>query len=106
MTKIHFKKTGGLMGREVESDIDLNEMPDNEAQDIQRMIMDANFFSTPQNLIDPAKHDEYEYTVTVDAGNSHHTVHTSDSSAPESLRPLLERLATLAKEGGSNSRLA
>jgi hypothetical protein len=106
MTKIHFKKTGGIMGREVESDIDLNEMPDNEAQDIQRMILDANFFSTPQNLIDTAKPDEFEYTVTVDAGNSHHTIHTSDSSAPESLRPLLERLATLAKEGGSNSRLA
>ena len=94
------------MGREVESDIDLNEMPDNEAQDIQRMIMDANFFSTPQNLIDSSKHDEYEYTVTVDAGNSHHTVHTSDSSAPESLRPLLERLSTLAKAGRSNSSTA
>jgi len=105
VTKIYFKKTGGFMGREVESDIDLNEMPDNEAQDIQRMIMDANFFSTPQNLIDASKHDEYEYTVTVDAGNSHHTVHTSDSSAPESLRPLLERLSTLAKAGSSNSGL-
>jgi hypothetical protein len=106
VTKIYFKKTGGFMGREVESDIDLNEMPDNEAQDIQRMIMDANFFSTPQNLIDSSKHDEYEYTVTVDAGNSHHTVHTSDSSAPESLRPLLERLSTLAKAGRSNSSTA
>ena len=103
MTKINFKRTGGLMGREVETDFDLNQMPDEEAQEIQRLLLEANFFSIPQNLIEPSKHDEYEYTVTVDAGNSHHTVHTSDSSAPESMRPLLEKLSTRAKEGNSRS---
>ena len=106
MTKISFKKTGGIMGREVESNIDLNEMPENESQEIQRMILDSNFFNIPQNLIEPSGHDEYEYTVTVDAGNSHHTVHTTDSSAPESLQPLLEKLSALAKEGNSRSRTA
>jgi hypothetical protein len=103
MTKINFKRTGGFMGREMESDIDLNQMPDDESQDLQRLILETNFFNIPQNLIEPSMHDEYEYTVTVDAGNSHHTVHTSDSSAPESLRPLLEKLSTLAKEGNSRS---
>jgi hypothetical protein len=101
MTRIIFKKTGGLLGREVESDIDLNQLPDDEAQEIQRLILESNLFNTPQNLIEPARHDEYEYTITVDAGNSHHTVQTSDSTAPESLRPLLQKLSTLAKEGNS-----
>ena len=103
MTKINFKRSGGFMGREMESDIDLNEMPDDESQELQRLILETNFFNIPQNLIEPSKHDEYEYTITVDAGNSHHTVHTSDSSAPESLRPLLEKLSTIAKEGNSRS---
>ncbi len=89
------------MGRDVETDIDLNEMPVDEAQELQRLILDTNFFNIPQNLIEPAKHDEYEYTVTVDAGNSHHTIQTTDSTAPESLRPLLEKLTALAKEGKS-----
>lgn len=102
MTRINFKRTGGFLGREAASDLDLNEMPDDEAQELQRLILEANFFNIPQNLIEPATHDEYEYTVTVEAGNSHHTIHTSDSSAPESLRPLLERLSTLAKEDRSN----
>jgi emfourin len=106
MTKISFKKNGGIMGREVESNIDLNEMPENESQEIQRLILDSNFFNIPQNLIEPSGHDEYEYTVTVDAGNSHHTVHTTDSSAPESLQPLLEKLSALTKEGNSRSRTA
>ena len=104
MTKISFKKTGGIMGREVESTIDLNEMPENESQELQRLILDTNFFNIPQNLIEPTGHDEYQYTISVDAGNSHHTVHTSDSSAPESLRPLIEKLSTLTKEGNSRPR--
>lgn len=91
------------MGRQMESDIDLNEMPDEESQEIQNLILATNFFNIPQNLIEPSRHDEYEYTITVDAGNSHHTVHTSDSSAPESLRPLLEKLSAIAKEGNSRS---
>jgi hypothetical protein len=103
MTKINFKRTGGFMGREVETDIDLNEMPVDESQELQRLLLGANFFNIPQNLIEPSKPDEYEYTVTVDAGNSHHTVQTSDSSAPESLRPLLEKLSALAKEGNSRT---
>ncbi len=67
------------------------------------MILETNFFNIPQNLIEPSRNDEYEYTITVDAGNSHHTVHTSNSSAPESLRPLLEKLSAIAKEGNSPS---
>lgn len=101
MTKINFKRTGGFMGREMESDIDLNELPDDESQELQNLILATNFFNIPQNLIEPSRHDEYEYTITVDAGNSHHTVHTSDSSAPESLRPLLEKLSAIAKEWNS-----
>jgi hypothetical protein len=103
MTKINFKRTGGFMGRELESDLDLNQMPEDESQALQRLILETDFFNIPQNLSKSAKHDEYEYTVTVDAGNSHHTVHTTDSSATEALRPFLEKLSTLAKEGKSRS---
>jgi hypothetical protein len=103
VTTISFKRTGGFMGRAIDSEMDLNKMPDEESQELQRLILETNFFNVPQNLTEPAKHDEYEYTVTVESGNSHHTVHTSDSSAPESLRPLLEKLSTLAKAGNSSS---
>lgn len=99
MTKINFTRTGGILGREVSSVIDLNEMPAEESQELMQLLTDTNFFKIPQNLIEHTTPDEYEYTVTVEAGNTHHTIHTSDSNAPESLRPLLKKLATLAKEG-------
>ena len=101
MTKINFKRTGGVLGREIDTDIDLNEIPDEESQELMRLITETNFFKIPQNMIAQAVPDEYEYTVTVEAGNTHHTIHTSDSQAPESLRPLLERLGKLARGGNS-----
>lgn len=104
MTKINFKRTGGVLGREIDRDIDLNEIPDAESQELMRLITDTNFFKIPQNLIEQAIPDEYEYTVTVEAGNTHHTIQTSDSTAPESLRPLLETLTKLSR--GNNSPVA
>lgn len=101
MTKIHFQRTGGMLGREVDADIDLNEIPADESQELMRLITETNFFKIPQNMIAQAVHDEYEYTVTVEAGNTIHTIHTSDSTAPESLRPLLEELSNIAR--GPNS---
>ena len=97
MTKINFKRTGGIAGREVNADIDLNELPAEESQALMRLITETNFFKIPQNLIGHVTPDEYEYTVTVEAGNTHHTIQTSDTNAPESLRPLLEELTRLAR---------
>ena len=97
MTKIIFKRTGGVLGRELDMDIDLNGIPADEAQAIMQLITETNFFNIPQNFIAQAIPDEYEYTITVEAGNTHHTIQTSDASAPESLRPLLEKLSALAK---------
>ena len=102
MTRVSFRRSGGFAGRQIEADIDLDEMPAEESRELERLIHETHFFKIPQNLIEPAAPDEYEYTVTVEAGNTHHTIHTSDSSAPESLRPLLEKLSTLAKEGGKS----
>lgn len=101
MTKINFKRSGGIVGQEVETDIDLNALPESESQELMQLLTETNFFNIPQNLISQAIPDEYEYTVTVEAGNTQHTVHASDASAPESLRPLLEKLSALADEGHS-----
>jgi len=97
MAKINFKRTGGITGREIDTDIDLNELPADEMQQIMQMITETNFFNIPQNLIQQSIPDEHEYTITVEAGNTHHTIQTSDSTAPESLRPLLEKLSQLAR---------
>lgn len=104
MTKINFKRSGGVLGQQMETNIDLNELPDADSQDLMNLLTETNFFKIPQNLIEHATPDEYQYTVTVEAGNTNHTVHATDATAPESLRPLLEKLSSLAKEERSEGR--
>jgi len=96
---INFKRTGGAMGRELSMDFDLNNMPADEARRLHNLLNESRFFEVPvvnDLLTSP---DEYEYVITVVAGNSIHTVHVSDTSMPESLRPLVEDLTEIAKEG-------
>ena len=88
------------MGREMAVDLNLNEMPANISQRLQNLITESNFFATPVLNEAFSRPDEFEYTVSIDAGNSMHTVRTTDSSMPESLRPLIEDLTELAKASG------
>ncbi len=85
------------MGREINLDVDLDKIPGADAQLLHGMLVDSNFFDIPdaENLM--ARPDEYEYTITVVAGNSVHSVHVTDTNMPESLHPLVHELTELAR---------
>ena len=78
-------------------DFNLDEMPNDVSQRLHNLILESNFFKMPVQNSAMSRPDEFEYTVTIDGGNSMHTVHTTDTSMPESLRPLIEDLTELAK---------
>jgi hypothetical protein len=97
MTMINFKRSGGALGRELTMDFDLNNMPASEAQRLHNMLNESKFFEIPVVEDLRASPDEYEYVITVVAGNSIHTIHLSDTSMPQSVRPLVEDLTEIAK---------
>ena len=85
------------MGQEMAADFNLSEMPDDISQHLHNLITASNFFDTPALNEAFSRPDEFEYTVTVEAANSMHTVRATDSSMSEALRPLIEDLTELAK---------
>jgi len=95
---INFKRIGGAIGRELTMDFDLNNMPASEAQRLHNMLNESKFFEVPVVNDLRTSPDEYEYVITVVAGNSIHTIHVSDTSMPQSVRPLVEDLTEIAKE--------
>ncbi len=97
MTMINFKRAGGTVGREITLNTDLDSLPGPAAQRLDGLLTESNFFEIPtaNNLI--TRPDEYEYTITVTAGNSMHTVRVTDTTMPESLHPLIEELVELAR---------
>ena len=97
MTMINFKRTGGNIGREMTMNFDLGSMPGSVAQRLDHLLTASNFFEVPVVNDLSTSPDEYQYDITVVAGNSIHTVHISDSSMPHALRPLVEELTELTE---------
>ena len=96
MAKIMFKRSGGFIGQGMKFELNLNSMPISAVRNITRLVEEAQFFDLPENLIKNFKPDEYQYTITVDAGITNHTVRTNDSTMPSSLRPLVKELSLLS----------
>ena len=96
MTKIAFERSGGFLGQEININLDLDTLPANEALNLIHLVQQADFFKLPEDSVATATPDEFVYNLTVESGSSSHCVRTSDTSAPEALRPLLNVLSTLA----------
>ena len=95
MATIIFKRSGGFVGRGMRFELDLRHLPANQAQNLVRLIEEAQFFNLPENMIVKFNPDEYQYTITVDAGVTSHTVRTNNSMMPASLRPLVDELSQI-----------
>ena len=95
MTTITFDRTGGVVGNDLHLDLDLNTLPEDEAQHLLRLIDEADFFSIPEQPTASFTPDEFKYTVTVNTDQTTHTVHTSDSTVPKNLLPLAKELTML-----------
>ena len=97
MTKILFERTGGFMGRKVSVTIDLDDLPEEQAEALDELLDDADFFELPADLTRPAIPDAFTYNITVYSDDEQHSVRVSDATAPDDLRPLLEELSNQAR---------
>jgi hypothetical protein len=95
MTLITFERSSGLIGNEIHLKLDLNDLPDGEAQTLQKLLLAADFFRIPQNLSAQSTPDEFQYVITVQAGHSEHTFRASDTTLPKALAPLVNELTAL-----------
>lgn len=95
MTTITFERTGGVIGNEFHLDLDLETLPEEEAQRLIKLIEQSDFFNLPENLAGRATPDEFQYLITVDNGGSRHSVRSTDTTVPESLRPLIKELTMM-----------
>lgn len=95
MTTITFKRSGGFVGKGIRFQLTLDDLPRSDANALLQLVEQSGFFNLPENLIVKFNPDEYQYTITVDAGMVYHTVRTNDTTMPVSLRPLVDELSAL-----------
>jgi hypothetical protein len=92
-TKIIFDRTGGAIGHQIHLQVDVDQLPGDEAQTLLNLLGKSDFFQLPEDLVGNQTTDEFQYTITVEAGQSaRHTVRASDTTMPRSLLPLVQEL--------------
>ena len=85
------------MGRKVSVTIDLDDLPEEQAELLSEMLDDADFFELPPDLTKAAMPDAFTYNITVSSEERQHSVRVSDTTAPDDLRPLLDELSKQAR---------
>lgn len=98
MTTILYERTGGFMGRKISLSLDLDSLPSDQAETLRGLLEICDFFSLPASSPTPPVPDEFTYFITVSTETIEHTIETSDTNMDESVRPLVEELARLARK--------
>jgi hypothetical protein len=94
---ISFERTGGFAGMRLAADIELDQLPEEDAQKIFEMLKEINFNELPEYPSVSNAADQFSYTITVKVEHIEHTIITGDASAPDDLRPLLDELNQVAR---------
>lgn len=100
--RIHFERSGGFAGMVVEANIETDDLPEEEARQVVQLIEKCNFFALPVKPQDePPWPDQFQYKIAIESEDMTHAIEIGDSSAPEEMRPLLQKLTMLARSAGS-----
>lgn len=95
--RIEFTRTGGFAGMRLTTSVDTADLPAEQVSMLDKLVKDAGFFDLPEKLLpESPKPDRFEYRLTVNEAQESHSIVVSDAAAPESLRPLLNYLTTMA----------
>ena len=97
MTKIFFERSGGFMGRTVNFEVDLDDLPKDMANTWYDLLDEADFFDLPENLTGKNIPDGFTYHIKVEGKKGEHSVRCGDTSVPDDLRPLLDELSKQAR---------
>lgn len=88
------------MGRKISLSLNLNEIPAEQAATLRTLIEEANFLTIEDPPPDAeSARDQFIYMVAIETDKIHHIIHTTDTSMPATLRPLIENLSSLAHSG-------
>jgi hypothetical protein len=96
--RVRFKMDGGfvyLPARSEPTTIDTEELPEEEAKDLERLIEAAGFFELPETSSPPRGAADYlRYTISATTPEHSHTVHLTDPIEDPHVRALVEYLET------------
>jgi hypothetical protein len=96
--KIKFERTGGFAGIRLHAEIDMDDLPKDQKQEILEILDEADFDELPEKLSSKMPiPDGFVYSITVESDEKENRVFAGESSLPSDLQPLIEILERFAK---------
>ena len=100
--QIDFATSGGFANLELAYRGDTNELPEEQANELERLVESSRAFDLEQDDVNPSvtvgRADLISYRLSLSEGNRQKTLWFNDVTAPASVRPLLAFLRKLALE--------
>jgi hypothetical protein len=106
--RIEYSRSGGFANIELASHLNTDDLPQEEAAELRKLVDNSGVFELEQKDFPPAKRgaaDVFSYRLTVAEGNKQKTLSFNDMTAPASLRPLLTRLEKFAMDEKRKGKL-
>ncbi|NWG33665.1 MAG: hypothetical protein HXY42_04425 [Chloroflexi bacterium] len=96
--KIKFERTGGFAGIRVATEIEIEDLPEEQRNEILELLDDMDFEELPAKLSGglPVS-DEFVYSIVVEAGEEEYQIVAGESALPQDLQSLIELLEKQAK---------
>lgn len=97
--RIEFERTGGFAGLTMRNVIDLDNLPQEDANRLRQLIEKSNFFKLPGSITSSAPGvDRFHYAITVKSDGRKHTVEVDEAALPSEMKPLLQWLTATASK--------
>ena len=96
--KISYRRTGGFAGMILTYDIDVDNLPPEEANELETLVSEADFFTLPAEInAETPGADQFQYTLTIETDQAQHTVECGDAAMPKNLQPLVNKIRILSR---------
>lgn len=96
--RIKFERSGGFAGIRLTADIEAEDLPEDQKNEIFDLLDEIDFEELPGKLAGKmAIPDEFVYSITVESGKKEYRVLAGESALPVDTQPLLEILERIAK---------
>jgi len=103
--KISVKQTGGFAGISMVANVDSTTLPPLEAEKLQKIVQNSNFFQLPSRLPSQDRNaaDYLNYKITVETEDKKNTVEASENSLSSDLRNLVDFSMDYERKKNENS---
>ena len=88
--RVTLEQSGGFAGLLITKTIDQNDLSPTEAQQLEQLVKESNFFQLTSIVESSPQPDRFGYTLSVEMNGRSHSIDVSETNMSEKVRSLLE----------------